>query len=543
MKTRIMLLGLLAAALSLVSCSQDDVTANSRNDAQGKHATIRVVRTNMAPDMGTRALQDSISMEFVKDDAIGIYEIDGSGNVTKANYKFVYDGYSSWHQVTGDIMTFDDQKTYMAYYPYKSDDALSSICGANPVVSPGNTTNAAGFFTNLIAQWQPNNDQSTRELYDQSDLMVAKGTDIADGGLSITFNMEHQMTLLLIHTDKVKYVVDKSYYWYEDVLADCKGDYLPLREVTANKRTLLRYIQQPDTRHTITARDDTWSVTQGVNQRGYYRYINVAWTSTYTPQIGDFYYNDGSLSHTIKETSSYVPVGIVAYLKSDRYTSDDYAVNKGFTELGQQNGYQHGLVMSLDIVSLSSTTSQYYVGNDYYPGKLVEQTYNNNAAYLTHANFDFDKFYEIAHSDSETNPAYKAVYDRGLHPDRQSVGVPNSGWFVPTAGQMAIALIGFEKFNKNDSNSPYKLTYNGNWLAYQNTGSAVTSIGAANVVLSLATTGVKHPFVSNEWYLTCTYTDNHTCVFWNSVVGQSVTLQPQAKNDASVVRIRPLLAF
>ena len=162
-------------------------TANAAADGmpQGSHVVA-----------STRATEDGYRTKFTAGDRIGIFAKGGAqvSDIENLCLTAADDGSGGikWEFPAGSTVSLPADASYYAYYPYRE--------GGIPPTS-GSTTTADVFFENLISAWPPafmfpnRTDQSTYDKYTAQDLMIAKGVV---SGTSLSFSMEHQMTLVVI---------------------------------------------------------------------------------------------------------------------------------------------------------------------------------------------------------------------------------------------------------------------------------------------------------------------------------------------------------
>ena len=161
-------------------------TANATADGmpQGSHVVA-----------STRATEDGYRTKFTAGDRIGIFAVkDGVQASDIKNLCLTAadngSGGIKWELPVGSTVSLPADASYYAYYPY--------LEGGIPPTS-GSTADV--FFENLISAWPPTfmfpnrTDQSTYDKYTAQDLMIAKGVV---SGTSLSFSMEHQMTLVVI---------------------------------------------------------------------------------------------------------------------------------------------------------------------------------------------------------------------------------------------------------------------------------------------------------------------------------------------------------
>ena len=144
---------------------------------------------------------------FDNGDAIGIYIVDKSGNVTVSNLKCTFNG-SSWELETP--VKYEagmGSYSYYAYYPFKE-----NITGSHAVGENVGKLSDVDFFSSVIDNWIPESDQSTKANFTSSDLMTSKGTANMPlfQEVHITFVMHHRMGLLVTKSKLSYYDEDNT---------------------------------------------------------------------------------------------------------------------------------------------------------------------------------------------------------------------------------------------------------------------------------------------------------------------------------------------
>ena len=384
-KTRLYsLLAVGAAALLLSSCMGDDVGRSSGTSPSSPSGISVSVEDGLySASGGTRAIPDGLQTIFATVP-----------------------------------VRFADDLSYYAYCPYQDD--LSSL---SPSVAEGKTVDAAtadGFFGELTDNWEVKDNQKLRADYVASDLMVAKGTHTASAGdYGVSFEMFHQMGMVLLSFGEMTRMVDAGITWKEPITQTFKGEVQPFVW-----NGVCRYIVNPanSTAKTLTASDDTWTKDVRVSQRGHYREYKIEALVGYTLAVGDIAWSDGSFSKTMQYDRYYDkrPIGIVAHLGSDEVTGLDTDVDGNLL-------YTHGVIVA---------TSG--VGNF--------QMFNTNGQSIADKSSAFVKCnrYELAAKDFgglKKTDFLHSLGDGFLAAKVRAYGrkapsaYKNSGWYVGSSGQ------------------------------------------------------------------------------------------------------------
>lgn len=186
------------AALSYAGCSQDS-TEVGVPDGDAIRFSITVSDSGYSPDRtATRASENEYATEFSAGDRAGLYVIAADGSVQQSNVEItaVSDGKGgiAWNLPVGTTIWHDKGMRYFLYYPYRAD-----MTGMVATMVPG-TTEAEGFFAQLIESWQPSADQSDYASYTASDLMVAEASlgAVSEHVVPLDFPMTHCMALVVV---------------------------------------------------------------------------------------------------------------------------------------------------------------------------------------------------------------------------------------------------------------------------------------------------------------------------------------------------------
>ena len=167
---------------------------------------------------------------FNNNEAIGLYAVSKDGLVVIPNIKLVKqqdgEGNTIWKTENDQRFLFTTNYKYFAYYPYRAADPTVDVT----------KDNADEFFKDMITNWNPVQEQKTKDILLSQDLQVGEG--VIDGDAStLTFNMEHSMGLAVLNL-KSKEIPekriflnnDKYTYYYPDIegrynTKPKKGDY------------------------------------------------------------------------------------------------------------------------------------------------------------------------------------------------------------------------------------------------------------------------------------------------------------------------------
>ena len=165
--------------------------------------------------------------DFAAGESIGLYVVNSNNAIEGENLECVKQADGSWKIGDGNTkyLKLKNYK-YFAYYPYRAADPTVDVT----------KDNADEFFKDMITNWNPVQEQKTKDILLSQDLQVGEG--VIDGDAStLTFNMEHSMGLAVLNL-KSKEIPekriflnnDKYTYYYPDIegrynTKPKKGDY------------------------------------------------------------------------------------------------------------------------------------------------------------------------------------------------------------------------------------------------------------------------------------------------------------------------------
>lgn len=248
MKTKnIIIAGL--AGLLLAACTEDVVEKKLAVDS---YKPMKIEVTDTHPS--TRANYSGFpSTTFETDDAIGVYAFDGSSYVA-SNIRFVKQSDGSW--TPDEEVPYVEDYTYYAYFPYSDDVYTPSASGALDAVD----TKFASFISDASDYfWQAN--QSTKDGYTYSNLMIAKGTitDADDDEVTMKFTMVHKRALAVFTGGAASATFTGNLPY---LIGDTK-----------------QFLMKPETATSFTDDSDTYSLTASAGQ--YVSHLTKA-TPSYT---------------------------------------------------------------------------------------------------------------------------------------------------------------------------------------------------------------------------------------------------------------------
>lgn len=349
------------SAFLLTGCSENELPGDENTDTNRTTFTIEVSDGGYAPaegeKPGTRATENGYATQFTAGDKIGVFAVKNNEIVAGVNNLCLVataetnaSGNSSlvWKTENGETPFYIFDATYYAYYPWQSNDDITSKVDAS-------TPNVDDFFAGLVNSWTPSTDQGTYTAYTGSDLMIAFGTL---SGKSLSFSMQHKMALVVIDLPKTKYKLTDangttlSNDYIADGVPDTKfNGFTPCRMSDGTYRYLINPAATENLSGSYTNATSAtaeWQFKAPTTAGQYKKYVVDGGSSktiekTHQLQVGDFFMKDGTLlgkDATPTDAQQAACIGIVYWvgdIKGDNYTLLDSKFPDG----------THGLVTAL----------------------------------------------------------------------------------------------------------------------------------------------------------------------------------------------------
>lgn len=347
MKRYLLYIFSVAAAVTLpYGCRQDD-PAQEAIHPQGSFVTLTVTDSGYIPADGgmhsrtggnnytailqTRASESDYTTGFIPGDKIGVFAKKGGRIITEVNNLCLTatagsQGGIIWKDADGNPLLRFSGVAYTAYYPYRQE--LTDMPTAE--------------------SWVLSTDQSDYTKYTAQDLMTATDTP---SGNDLTFNMQHQMALVVMNLPKTKYTFNNVSPAIPDYSIDAPHTQLngfsPLRMSDGTDR----YLVNPSTNGKLSGsytptggQTVEWSFTAIVNAHNYQVFTVDGGQKQkfHTLQPGDFYMEDGQLvgkDETLTKAQQAACTGIVFCV------DNEFTMN--YKGVGMEGGYIHGLVVAL----------------------------------------------------------------------------------------------------------------------------------------------------------------------------------------------------
>ena len=427
-----------ATTLLAAGCAQEELQKTDTENLSELAVSVTdggYISEDTESDAPTRITDNDHRTEFTAGDACGLY-IVRDGKIIAENIKLTAAGTGSnvtWNTDAG-VELFGGlvDEDYYLYYPYQE-----SMDGK---ISPAATTDAE-FFAPLIKDWQPQADQSDYETgYAASDLMTAKGIrkENADGTISISFSMTHQMAMAIVKIPEILYKFTNSLIPdYREILY---VEFLGGIEPYSFSDGVYRYISNPQKEETAINGYYKYGNYKGFTidtqtiSAGRYKTFNIGSASLITVNYeltpGDFLCkkSDTNKWYIIPKLS--MPnnedfVGVVFYVGHN--TNDD--TNYSNTGIGKQqcNGYVMA-VKNLEEAKWINSSKNYVTSTDAYK-------WNGFSNYWNIINYGGGlNYYPAAKVCKEYSP---------------TAPQNTSNWYFPSRAQMLYILQNLDSFKQS----------------------------------------------------------------------------------------------
>lgn len=382
----------------------------------------------------TKTEEVGYKTNFTQGDKIGVFVVENN-EILYSNELVVYDGIN-WE---GDIRVKSQNTMLFAYYPYDENIEIGQL-----TISSG--LSAEAFFSNYINSKITVKDQGKYDSYTHADLMVSKGTFMSN---KVTFNMEHQMSLLVINLPKeMKYITE--YYLKSD--NDYKWQRYKIKPIT-NITNIgfygftpyccddisYRYIVPPNVNKELsgifTANDEDkiYKINTSNLSKGVYKEYNITAISEIIPKIehkltiGDIFLDDGGLisQDPLDQIENHEQGKCVGIVFQTDITRIGYREKSVLSNLGVKS--PHGLVMALKMASVHIAWST----------SLSDENLLFDKISLSDCIFDINGYnntYSIIDKLGSSSLLYPAFYT-AISYQPISNNKRTTGWFFPSIGQ------------------------------------------------------------------------------------------------------------
>lgn len=441
-------------------------------------STTKIIKLNMGsvtyPQWqtaeGSAFTSEKLKSSYASGDALGMYIVDKNHKVVKANVLLTTTDGNNWNFSSSQKFTGSLSYDYFLYYPYqagglagapKEGDAVSVNSGTNQI-------SASDFFSGAITEWGKSlkTDQGDDGKFNSCDLQIGKG-ELEESSSTVAFpTMTHAMGLAHVKLGKrsltsgVTYISNNNFGTVDPYTWGGKIAYAS-SEVDGRKLfPLAKYdyacIVSPGIStefNTASGVKNAWekalAFTPSTNKVQMLEALvadtGSGSTEYYTIRLGDIFFNDGFITHDLKDVAiseDHCPVGIVVYLAENNDGTDKWAeTNTAGSDIGG-----HGLVMCLKTIGSTGPTN---FGNDYawYSSRIdagltnvtsksdiVNSKNQDYGSGYTNTNYLINKWGVAAAA------AYWAKNYNTLPNALQAKSSKCTGWFLPSAGQYYAAL-------------------------------------------------------------------------------------------------------
>lgn len=451
-------------------------------------STTKIIKLNMGsvtyPQWqtaeGSAFTSEKLKSSYASGDALGMYIVDKNHKVVKANVQLTTTDGNNWNFSSSQKFTGSLSYDYFLYYPYqagglagapKEGDAVSVNSGTNQI-------SASDFFSGAITEWGKSlkTDQGDDGKFNSCDLQIGKG-ELEESSSTVAFpTMTHAMGLAHVKLGKrsltsgVTYISNNNFGTVDPYTWGGKIAYAS-SEVDGRKLfPLAKYdyacIVSPGIStefNTASGIKNAWekalAFTPSTNKVQMLEALvadtGSGSTEYYTIRLGDIFFNDGSITHDLKDVAiseDHCPVGIVVYLAENNDGTDKWAeTNTAGSGIGG-----HGLVMCLKTIGSTGSTvaaQEEYEKNRDNTGPKVNAYIGTRYGWYS-SNSDtgrrpivnskdlivnsYNQSYGSGYTDALIKKWGKAAAAAYQAKNYNTLPAPSSkctGWFLPSAGQ------------------------------------------------------------------------------------------------------------
>ena len=448
-------------------------------------STTKIIKLNMGSvnypkwqtEEGSAFTSEKLKSSYASGDALGMYIVDKNHKVVKANVQLTTTDGNNWNFSSSQKFNGSLSYDYFLYYPYqagglagapKEGDAVSVKSGTNQI-------SASDFFSGAITEWGKSlkTDQGDDGNFNSCDLQIGKG-ELAESSSTVAFpTMTHAMGLAhvklgkrTLHNRVTTYISNNNfgtvdpYTWGSNIAyASSEVDGRTLFPLA--KYDYACIVSPGISTEFNTAKGDknAWekalTFTPSTNKVQMLEALvadtGSGSTEYYTIQLGDIFFNDGSITHDLKDveiSENHCPVGIVVYLAENNDGKDKWAeTNTAGSGIGG-----HGLVMSLKNAGSTKSDSRNDFMQNYQwwksaSGNQTGLQSTNFSDYLNSQTTELGSGYLVSKKIGTDSPAvdaaitYKPSYNSftaiSLTENAQS---KTTGWFFSSVGQFIAVL-------------------------------------------------------------------------------------------------------
>ena len=441
-------------------------------------STTKIIKLNMGsvtyPQWqtaeGSAFTSEKLKSSYASGDALGMYIVDKNHKVVKANVQLTTTDGNNWNFSSSQEFIGSLSYDYFVYYPYQKGDLAGApkVGEAVSVKSGTNQISASDFFADAITEWGKSlkTDQGDDGKFNSCDLQIGKG-ELSESSSTVDFpTMTHAMGLAHVKLGKrslssgVTYISKNDfgssiapYTWGGNIA------YASSEVVGRKLFPLAKYdyacIVSPGIStefNTASGVKNAWekalAFTPSTNKVQMLEALvadtGSGSTKYYTIQLGDIFFNDGSITHDLKDveiSEDHCPVGIVVYLAKDNGVDGklDYWVETN-TKNADVGG--HGLVMCLKTIGSTGPTNfgkNYALYSSNIDAGLTKV--NSKDLIVNSKNQPYGSGYtNTNYLINKWGVAAAAAYWAKNYKELPAPSAKCTGWFLPSAGQYYAAL-------------------------------------------------------------------------------------------------------
>ena len=441
-------------------------------------STTKIIKLNMGsvtyPQWqtaeGSAFTPEKLKSSYASGDALGMYIVDKNHKVVKANVQLTTTDGKNWNFCDEEKFNGSLSYDYFLYYPYQAGGLAGAPKEGEAVsVKPGtNQISASDFFSGAITEWGKSlkTDQGDDGKFNSCDLQIGKGV-LAESSSTVAFpTMTHAMGLAHVKLGKrslssgVTYISKNDFgpsidpYTWEGKIAYASSEVDGRKLFPLAKYDYVCIVSPGISTEFNTASDvkNAWekalTFTPSTNSVQMLEAL-VADTGSgsiehYDIQLGDIFFNDGSITHDLKDvekSEDHFPVGIVVYLAENNDGNDKWVETN--TKIGEYTTVGgHGLVMCLKNIGSTGPTN---FGNYYawYPSnvdagltKVTSKSDIVNSKNQDYGSGYTNTNYLIKIWGAAAAAAYWAKNYKELPVNLSQC----TGWFLPSVGQYYAAF-------------------------------------------------------------------------------------------------------
>lgn len=337
----------------------------------------------------SRVIDNGLKTFFQAGDSIGLFVVNSENEMLYANVPYTLGSDGIW-SAEQNVRTKGYPVRVFAYYPYVPNEQI--------IEKVDTTAEDISTFLQSYIEDLDITDQSTEKRYRQADIMgcMVKIEKREAAYTPLKLSMNHLMGLIIINlpktvtlTSAVFYLKGDTYHTWTVRNMEYPANLINKSVTVSNMHQILdmgtnyRYICNPNARvsfsgrFTVFSTQKEYSVDDDPISFGACRTYNLSITpfalskTEYTPQVGDFYMEDGSILPDVSDENKDKCLGVVFSTKDA--TSSDMILRKEYPKCN------HGLVVSVKFQS----RGRWQWNNYSVQGWASSQTFYESDGYLS----------------------------------------------------------------------------------------------------------------------------------------------------------------